>query len=91
MIHAHLIIHGTVQGVFFRVHTVEKAEQLGNITGFVANQADGTVVVEAEGPENKIQELIHWCHSGPSTSEVVKVEVTLQEYTGEFDDFDIRY
>jgi len=91
MIRVHLTIHGKVQGVFFRVHTVEKARELGSITGFVANQADGTVIVEAEGPDNKINELIHWCYSGPSTSEVTKVEVEMHDYTGEFDDFDVRY
>lgn len=91
MIRVHLTIHGKVQGVFFRAHVVEKAQQLGGITGWVANQADGTVIIEAEAPENKINELIHWCHSGPSTSEVAKVDVEHYEYTGEFDDFDIRY
>ncbi|MFH1410063.1 MAG: acylphosphatase, partial [Patescibacteria group bacterium] len=50
MIRVHLTIHGQVQGVFFRAHTVEKAQALGDITGWVANQADGTVAIEAEGP-----------------------------------------
>lgn len=91
MIRVHLTNHGRVQGVFYRVHAIEKAKQLGDINGWVANQADGTVVVEAEGPENKINDFVDWCHSGPSTSEVSKVEVERQEYTGEFDDFDVRY
>lgn len=91
MIRVHLTIHGRVQGVFFRTHTIEKVRNLGDITGWVANQADGTVIVEAEGPENKINQLIDWCHSGPSTCEVNKVEVEQHDYTGEFDDFDIRY
>jgi acylphosphatase len=91
MIRVHVTIHGRVQGVFFRDHTVEKAQQLGDINGWVANQADGTVTVVAEGPENKVNELIDWCHSGPSTSEVTKVDVEKQQYTGEFEDFAIRY
>jgi len=91
MIRVHLKIHGSVQGVFFRAHTVEKAEQLGDIYGWVANNADGTVDVVAEGPENKINDLADWCRSGPSTCEVTKVEVEKLTYTGEFDSFDIRY
>ena len=91
MTRVHLTIHGQVQGVFYRAHAVEKAHQLGAITGWVANQADGTVAIEAEGPENKINDFVDWCHSGPSACEVTKVEVERYEYTGEFDDFDIRY
>ena len=91
MIRIHLKIHGDVQGVFFRAHAQEKAEKLGNITGWVANNADGTVDIVAEGPENKINDLIDWCHSGPSRSHVEKVEAEKLTYTNEFDSFDIRY
>ncbi len=91
MIRVHLTIHGTVQGVFFRAHTQEKAEQLGDITGWVANDADGTVTVVAEGPENKINDFVDWCHSGPSIAEVTKVEEERLTYTGEFEDFSVRY
>ncbi len=91
MIRVHLTIHGLVQGVFYRTHAIKKAQDLGDITGWVANQADGTVVVEAEGPENKINDFIDWCRSGPSTCEVKKIDVERHEYTGEFDGFDVRY
>ena len=91
MIKVHIKIHGTVQGVFFRAHTQEKAEQLGDVTGWVANNADGTVEVVAEGPENKINDLIDWCHGGPSTAHVEKVDVEKLTFTGEFDDFSVRY
>jgi len=91
MIRVHLKIHGDVQGVFFRAHTIEKAEKLGDITGWVANNADGTVDVVAEGPENKINDLIDWCHSGPSIAHVEKVDAEKLTYTGEFSDFSIRY
>lgn len=91
MIRAQLTITGKVQGVFFRAHAIEKAQELGKITGFVANEADGSVTVVAEGPENKVNELIDWCHSGPSRSEVEKVVIDLQPYTGEFEAFEIRY
>jgi acylphosphatase len=91
MIRVHLKIHGKVQGVFFRDHTCRKAKEIGDITGWVANNADGTVDVVAEGPENKINDLIDWCHSGPSVANVEKVDAEKLTYTGEFDSFDIRY
>lgn len=91
MIQVRLKITGKVQGVYFRAHTVEKAHQLGDVQGYVANEGDGSVTVVAEGPENKINELIDWCHSGPSTAYVDKVEVQNVPYTGEFEGFEVRY
>lgn len=90
MIRTHLTISGKVQGVFFRAHTKQKAEELF-VAGWVANESDGTVTVLAEGPENKVNELIDWCHSGPSTAQVEKVMVEKEPYSGEFKDFAIRY
>ncbi len=90
MIHVQATIHGLVQGVFFRSGVQEKATELG-LTGWVANNADGTVSLVAEGPENLINQLIEWCHSGPSTAQVEKVEAELQGYSGEFEGFEVRY
>lgn len=90
MIRVHLSISGDVQGVFFRAHTQEKAEELG-VTGWVANEADGTVSVTAEGPHNKINDLVGWCHGGPSTATVEKIKVEEEPFMGEFEEFSIRY
>lgn len=90
MIRVHLTIHGTVQGVFFRKHAQQKAEEL-RVTGWVANEIDGTVTVVVEGEENRVNTLIDWCHSGPSTAQVKKVEVKKEDYIDEFEDFTIRY
>ena len=90
MIRVHLTITGKVQGVFFRDHTQRKAEELG-VTGWVANNADGSVSVVAEGSENKINDFVDWCGSGPSTAEVEKVEVEKLGYMREFSEFNIRY
>ncbi len=90
MIRVHLTISGDVQGVFFRAHTQEKAEEFG-VKGWVANEADGTVSVTIEGPENKVNDLVDWCHGGPSTSTVKKVQIEQSPYTEEFEDFHIRY
>lgn len=50
MINIQLTITGRVQGVGFRWGTLQIARQLG-LYGFVRNQADGTVYVEAQGPK----------------------------------------
>ena len=90
MIRVNIVISGDVQGVFFRAHTEEKARELG-LVGWVANESDGTVQVIAEGPENKVRDLVDWCHGGPSTAKVDKVKADYTTYTGEFEDFSIRY
>lgn len=79
-------VHGKVQGVFFRASTQEKAEELG-LTGFVQNEDDGTVYLEAEGNPSALQELEAWAHKGPEQARVEKVEVEEQEGLAEFSGF----
>lgn len=67
-------IFGRVQKVGFRFSTLQKARQL-NITGCVRNLRDGSVEVEAQGEEAKIEEFIEWCKKGPAYSEVKKIIV----------------
>ena len=87
---AHVIISGRVQGVFFRASTKQKAEQLG-LTGWVRNTSDGNVEAIFEGNENAINEMIEWCHHGPTLSKVKNVKVKKQNPTDGFEDFSIRY
>jgi acylphosphatase len=84
------IIGNPVQGVFFRAYVEEKARDF-NLTGWVANEADGTVAVVVEGPKNQVTELADACSSGPSRAHVEKVEAVEEPYTGEFEEFTIRY
>ena len=46
-----------------------------HLTGFVRNDADGMVVIEAEGKKADLDVFIVWCHHGPSTAFVKKVRV----------------
>ncbi|MEN3010505.1 MAG: acylphosphatase [Candidatus Bipolaricaulaceae bacterium] len=85
----HLFVSGRVQGVFFRAHTRDLAQRLG-LTGFVRNLPDGRVEVVAEGPEEKLQELIAFCHQGPPLAHVTGVELRWEEPTGEFRGFSVR-
>ncbi|MEJ8758471.1 acylphosphatase [Pontibacter sp. H259] len=75
-------VYGKVQGVFFRASTQEKAEALG-LTGFVRNEPDGTVYLEAEGDPETIKQLEAWAHRGPEHARVEKVEIKeLSELAG---------
>ncbi len=89
-IRAHLIIEGRVQGVWFRDSTRAEATRL-NLTGWVNNRFDGSVEVVAEGPGEKVEKLIEWCHHGPPMARVNKVHEVKEEFTGEFDSFRITF
>jgi len=73
----HLAIHvtGNVQGVFYRASTVEKARTLG-LKGFVQNEPDGSVYIEAEGDDGALQSLLAWCRQGPPRARVSDVTAT---------------
>ena len=87
---AHLIVHGLVQGVFFRSNTIREASNLG-LKGYAKNMADGSVEIVAEGPEDKLQKLIEFCKKGPGAAEVSKVNVKFEKAKNEFDVFEVRY
>lgn len=59
--HYKILVKGRVQGVFFRVSTREKAEEL-NLVGFIKNESNGDVYLEAQGDE--VDELIDWIKAG---------------------------
>ena len=72
-------IFGKVQGVWFRASAQRKARELG-ITGFVKNNRDGSVYVEAHGEDDAIKDLIAWCKSGPPHARVDQVMVEDVQY-----------
>ena len=86
----HLFIKGRVQGVFFRVSTLEQARHW-KVRGWVANTPSGHVEAVFEGEENAVDRLVQWCRKGPPGALVSDVEVHLEPYTGEFSDFTIQH
>ena len=86
---AHLVIHGRVQGVFFRYATRETAVSLG-CTGWVKNNFDGTVEAVFEGPKEDVGTAVGWCGRGPSGARVDSVDLEWEDPTGEFSRFEIR-
>ncbi|MFX4261797.1 acylphosphatase [Pelotomaculum propionicicum] len=89
-VRAHLIVSGKVQGVYFRVETCDQAAALG-LTGWVQNMPDRNVEVVVEGSRDGVENLINWCRLGPPGAEVSGVSVTWENYTGEFDKFNIAF
>ncbi len=69
-----LTIHGHVQGVGFRYFVMKEAEKFG-ISGFVKNQMNGNVYVEAEGHSELLELFIQACKQGPSHAWIEKVDI----------------
>ncbi|WP_132534136.1 acylphosphatase [Pedobacter psychrotolerans] len=75
MKHIDIKVSGKVQGVFFRASTKAVADQMG-IKGFVKNEKDGSVYIEAEAEQFILDAFIDWCKEGPDKSVVENVEVS---------------
>jgi acylphosphatase len=73
MIVRHVMIHGRVQGVGFRVFVEDTAERLG-LEGWVRNRRDGSVEAVFAGPEDVVSKMIALCRRGPSSARVDGVE-----------------
>lgn len=74
-----ILVHGRVQGVGFRASAKQMAEQLG-VTGWVKNQPDGTVLIEAEAEEDQLKRFIEKINEGPTPfSQVESLDITSQD------------
>ena len=87
---ANILVSGRVQGVFFRAHTQREAAARG-LTGWVKNLSDGRVEILVEGEKEKVAELISAVKDGPPMSHVEAVDVSWQEYRGEFEGFRVTW
>ena len=87
---AHVIVSGRVQGVFFRSETKHEAESR-DVKGWVRNLSDGRVEAVFEGEEEAVKAVIEFCRRGPLGAIVANVDLTWENYTGEFDDFKMKY
>ncbi|KPJ72958.1 acylphosphatase [Parcubacteria bacterium DG_74_1] len=85
-----IFVSGSVQGVFFRSQTKNKAEELG-LFGWVRNLTDGRVEILAEGEREKLEKLVDWARKGPDSARVDGLQIDWQEFKGEFEDFEIKY
>ena len=83
-------ITGRVQGVGFRHFTRTTAQQHG-LTGWVRNEPDGSVRLEAEGPQADLESLLDAVHSGPQSARVDSVDAEWKASTDTFNQFEVRY
>lgn len=89
-VRAHVYVAGRVQGVFFRSEVQDEAVRQG-VTGWVRNLRDRRVEAVFEGEREGVERLVEFCRRGPPGARVTKVEVSWEDYKGEFRDFRIRW
>ncbi len=83
----HLVMHGRVQGVWYRDAMRREAEKLG-VHGWCRNRADGTVEAVLQGDSAAVDALLAWARRGPELAQVSRVDV--EPGSGSFADFEIR-
>ena len=86
----HIFVTGRVQGVFFRQSTRVMAIK-NNVNGWVRNLDDGRVEIVAEGETQNIDDLTNWCKTGPANSRVDEFEFSEEDFTNEFENFQVKY
>jgi len=77
MIRRRVIVHGLVQGVFFR-ETLRRRAVAADVSGWVRNNWDGTVEALFEGDPEAVDRLVAFCHEGPRGSRVDRVDVIVE-------------
>lgn len=86
----HAIVHGWVQGVFFREYTRRKAEELG-LAGWVRNLPDRTVETVFEGESDTVASMVQWLYTGSPQSDVTGIDIKEEEPGNDLHGFIIRY
>ena len=71
-------VHGRVQGVGFRWWTRSRALELG-LVGYAANQADGRVLVVAQGSREACEQLLGLLEGGAPPGSVETVVANFAE------------
>ena len=76
-----VVVHGQVQGVFFR-DSCRREARSRHVAGWVRNNEDGTVEAVFEGDSDAVTTLVDWTHAGTAGAQVSRVEVTEEEPEG---------
>ena len=88
--HVKAIVHGRVQGVYYRAFASRAAKSL-SLKGYVRNVSNGNVEVEAEGEKGLLEELLRRLQAGPDGAAVEKIDLSWSECAGKYSAFDVRY
>ena len=85
----HAIVHGKVQGVWFRAWTRDMAREEG-VFGWVRNLPDGSVETAAQGEKTNLDVFLKRLHDGPPLARVTRIDVERREPEATFDRFEVR-
>jgi acylphosphatase len=83
-----VIVHGRVQGVFFRDSVRERARAHG-VSGWICNRSDGAVEAVLEGRPDHVERVVRFCKIGPRQASVDQIDVTEEQPEG-LSGFEIR-
>jgi len=81
-----LVIHGRVQGVFFRDSMRREAQNLA-VAGWVRNRSDGAVEAAVHGEPAAVDALVRWARRGPQRAQVKRIEIELDD--GSYTSFEV--
>jgi acylphosphatase len=81
VVRCRVVVHGHVQGVFFRDTTRREANRRG-VAGWVCNRHDGAVEAVFEGDPEAVAELVGFCERGPRGADVARVETSEEPVEG---------
>jgi acylphosphatase len=80
-VRSHVVVHGRVQGVFFRDSCRREADARG-VAGWITNRPDGAVEAVFEGDSEPVAALVEFCRRGPRSADVDSVEESSEEPEG---------
>ncbi len=84
-----VVVHGRVQGVFFRDSARRAAVDAG-VSGWVRNRGDGAVEAVLEGSPGGIERVVDFMREGPPRAEVSDVHVSNEEEPEGLSGFEVR-
>lgn len=84
----HAVVHGRVQGVFFRAWATQNARSRG-LTGWVRNRANGDVELFIHGQSSLVEQFMTLLWDGPPSARVDGINVR-EEAVSSHRDFEQR-
>jgi acylphosphatase len=81
VIRRRVVVHGFVQGVFFR-DTARRRAHASRVAGWVCNNPDGSVEAVFEGEPDAVERLVEFCREGPRGARVEYVDVSEEAAEG---------
>ena len=85
----HAIVHGQVQGVWFRAWTRDMARELG-VKGWVRNMPSGDVETMAQADDKALEAFLERLHGGPPLARVSRIDASPLDLEEVYDTFEVR-